>query len=715
MRQVKIILVILFNLCVFSFAHSQTQWEWVHPYPQGLAYFDIFHKNNMLYLSGHNTLIKSNDLGKTWVNHQFNINKGDNYNSVFFLNEQTGWLAGSMILKTTNAGITWTLQDSTELTQYYNYYKNDVVFFDENSGWCMNGLRKTTDGGNTWITTTLNTNSINRILQHMQFFDFNNGLVFSKESGENYIYKTSNAGINWQRYDLHGFMYTIRCVNFINSTTGFFSNHTDTLYKTTNGGINWSAMKMNTNSNFDLLQFINQNTGYAYNYKRDTILKTTNGGLSWIKKIAPGYPNEDINKFYFINENTGFLINGPNLFKTINGIVTWDTISKNDLSYRIEELDFITEKYGWLRAPDLFAYRTANGGRNFNKIWDSFNNPELGQLNDIDVIDSINCYLLTSKTLYKTVNAGLNWNIIYNSPDTTQFKLIKASLNKIIIISNNKIFLSENSGNNWQLNTVPFSNQEIKDLCLINNNVYVVTKNNSSFTSSVYKSSNFGINWQMIYNNSSLKKIEFLNEHTGFLGGDAGLFKTTNAGVNWTNISQQIEIGSNYLGSFKFLNESTGWLTLLYHDYVYKTTNSGNNWQQIFLGLGSYKEVDFINENTGWVCSYLSNNILKTTNAGPIFINNNKEEVPESFVLSQNYPNPFNSETIINFSLPFNSYVTLEIYDITGRKIDVLANGIFAMGSYNLAFNAAKLSSGIYFYRLKHNAGFITKKLLLLK
>lgn len=95
--------------------------------------------------------------------------------------------------------------------------------------------------------------------------------------------------------------------------------------------------------------------------------------------------------------------------------------------------------------------------------------------------------------------------------------------------------------------------------------------------------------------------------------------------------------------------------------------------------------------------------------------------VPKSFQLSQNYPNPFNPSTKINYSLPFDSKVILEIYNLTGKRISQLVNEDQSAGYYSIDFIASNLSSGIYFYRItavgKATGNNLTaiKKMILLK
>jgi hypothetical protein len=85
------------------------------------------------------------------------------------------------------------------------------------------------------------------------------------------------------------------------------------------------------------------------------------------------------------------------------------------------------------------------------------------------------------------------------------------------------------------------------------------------------------------------------------------------------------------------------------------------------------------------------------------------------FVLSQNYPNPFNPSTIIHYQIPANGYVTLLIYDGTGREVKTLVNQYQSKGSYDINFHAVNFASGIYFYQLRTNNFISTKKMLFLK
>jgi hypothetical protein len=88
--------------------------------------------------------------------------------------------------------------------------------------------------------------------------------------------------------------------------------------------------------------------------------------------------------------------------------------------------------------------------------------------------------------------------------------------------------------------------------------------------------------------------------------------------------------------------------------------------------------------------------------------------LPAEFELHQNYPNPFNPSTVINFALPHQSDVQLELFDVVGKKISTLISENLPAGSYSYNWTRpAGMASGIYYYRLKTNDFVATRKMIL--
>ena len=91
------------------------------------------------------------------------------------------------------------------------------------------------------------------------------------------------------------------------------------------------------------------------------------------------------------------------------------------------------------------------------------------------------------------------------------------------------------------------------------------------------------------------------------------------------------------------------------------------------------------------------------------------DELPLEFGLEQAYPNPFNSLTRIGYSLEKTSFTRLSVYDITGRLVDVLVEDEIPNGRHFVTFDAGKLASGIYFYRLETGERKEVKRMVLLR
>ncbi len=87
----------------------------------------------------------------------------------------------------------------------------------------------------------------------------------------------------------------------------------------------------------------------------------------------------------------------------------------------------------------------------------------------------------------------------------------------------------------------------------------------------------------------------------------------------------------------------------------------------------------------------------------------------DDFRLYQNYPNPFNPSTTFRFDLPQRTNVTLQIFDLEGRSIATIINGVMESGPQEVQFDASGLASGIYLYRLQTGTFVDTKKMVLLK
>jgi 1,4-alpha-glucan branching enzyme len=103
------------------------------------------------------------------------------------------------------------------------------------------------------------------------------------------------------------------------------------------------------------------------------------------------------------------------------------------------------------------------------------------------------------------------------------------------------------------------------------------------------------------------------------------------------------------------------------------------------------------------------------TDLGITSVQHAPRNVPDAFALSQNYPNPFNPSTTIKYQVPSASHVTIKIYDVLGKEIATVADGMHSPGYYAAVFDGSGLASGLYFYRITAGIHTEAKRMILVK
>jgi photosystem II stability/assembly factor-like uncharacterized protein len=307
------------------------------------------------------------------------------------------------------------------------------------------------------------------------------------------------------------------------------------------------------------------------------------------------------------------------------------------------------------------------------------------------------CYAVgDGGTFLVSVTNGDTWSLV-PSGTTRNLKAIAISqlsvLNVVAAGEKGTIIRSTNSGINWT--NVSVADTTITFYDISKRGVYYTTGNNFCIVGTggrIYKSTDQGATWQQKPSGTT-NTLRSIYQHT---------------------VDSIVVVGDN--GTIRF------------------STNGGESWySDAFFNAPAtrqYKAVSLVNIDHK-TFSALSDTIWFVSN-DPITLGLNplSSEVPKKFSLSQNYPNPFNPSTNIKFSIPSVGSrhalnTTLKIYDILGREIETLVNEQLKPGTYEVDWNAAGYSSGVYFYKLvvgdaigTNNAtgGFVeTKRMVLIK
>jgi hypothetical protein len=155
------------------------------------------------------------------------------------------------------------------------------------------------------------------------------------------------------------------------------------------------------------------------------------------------------------------------------------------------------------------------------------------------------------------------------------------------------------------------------------------------------------------------------------------------------------------------------------------SSDNGKHWEDINTGFPNFSFNNIVPSSLLIKTLFVSGNYLFAGTNGigvwrrPLSeitgVKVKSDGVPKKYMLEQNYPNPFNPSTTITFSIPSKSFVTLKVFDILGREVVSIVSEEMSAGIYSKQWNAANVSSGIYFYRLQVGTFSDTKKLVLIK
>lgn len=376
----------------------------------------------------------------------------------------------------------------------------------------------------------------------------------------------------------------------------------------------------------------------------------------------------------FLNRYTGWSVgDGGTCLKTTNGGVNWIQMNHPIGTKPLRAVHIVDSNIVYMVGNFRTMIKTTDGGN----IWIiTENGPSEGGRSHFGLyfINKDTGWVNgSSSRISKTTNGGLNFDSTYINAGYTYDMYFKDALTGFVT-SEGQVFKTTNGGSSWYHSLLLGTSRIFWKISFVENTYGWVAGYNGA---GVYRTNNFGENWSLIYDSSKIVGmfgVCFINKDTGFVGGNVNkLFKTTDGGYNWAR----------------------------------ENTPMNNH---------TFESIEFVNDTIGWTCS-TSGQILFTTTGGQTLtgIANQTENIAERFELYQNYPNPFNNQTKIGFEIPKYSEVRIVVYDILGRQRDIILDGIYQGGKYEINYLPNDLSSGIYFYKMEINGEITKTKRLVLK
>lgn len=616
------------------------------------------------------------------------------------------------------------------------------------------GFYKSIDGGNTWVNY-LSLNSVSDFEVHPN----DNSILYAAVWGSG-VFRSNDYGVTWTKLTTGGipstnvgrtditipkfssnYIYVSMAKNDSNTTLG--------VYRSINSGVNWvnvtpSNTFLGSQGWYDNIISVNPVNANIVLAGGIYLWRSSNGGSNWTFVSDQDIHADQHTCVWRPDGSQVWVGHDGGVSTSIDAGVTWTSYENILPITQYVNIDVGVSNTNLIvgGSQDNGISRTTNGGTTWNQV-----RPGDGGGIAIDPTNANNIYItdgvydinsMAFKRL-KSTNTGLDWTFIDNGvdPSTQWYTKIRSDLVAPVYLYHNAggfVYKSTNNGALWtKLNSSSFGfNVENLNVSRYQSPGAVVYAALDSWNTGAMLRVFDGTSWNERsegFENSVRgvkphptnvnKAYAVLN---GFTAGNK-IFRTTNKGVNWINISGNLPnvpmgdvIPHPLSDNLLYVGTEMG---------CYKTTNGGVNWYRWNNGMPEASivtemvAVDSLSTRGKYyiiAATYGRSMFMREVSGDDVIgISALNSNIPSTFTLKQNYPNPFNPVTNINFEIPVNEFVNVTIFDASGREIQTLVNENLSAGIYNYSFSASTLSSGVYFYRIKAGKFIDTRKMMLLK
>lgn len=684
---------------------------------------------------------------------------------------------GGGVFKSTDAGLTWNflgLTNTTSIGRIIVHPTNpDTIFlaavgsyFSPNA---ERGVYKSTNGGITWSKSLFVSDSTGAIdiIMDPTNPDFmfaamwervrrpNSSHLYGPSSG---IYRTTDGGTNWEHLDPSTGLPNSSAQNIgriglamsrsnPNESFALYNDGSDIigLYKTTDYGDSWINVDPDNELSGGTLGFcwyfgqvrvhpINPEILYVLDV---AFMRSTNGGSSWLLSYMT---HVDHHALAFSPDNPDWLIDGNDggINISTNAGQTW-SVPANIPATQFYEigLDENNPERLYGGSQDNGTNRTLDGGLdNWGHIFsgDGF----------YVIVDHTNPNIIYAESqrgnLGKSTNGGLSFlpatnGINTNEPTNWSTPVVMDPNNsQVLYYGTDRIYRTTNGAGIWSsisddlTDGIPGTNLgTITTIAVAPGNSDVIYAGTDD--SHVWVTTNLGVEWTDISDQLPTRwvtrvVVDPIDEtivYVTFSGlkwrdPQPHIFRSTDMGTSWNDISSNLPDAP--VNAFAIDNNHNNYLYAGSEVGMYFSSNTGQSWEVLGEGLPVVTIGDI-------KIHPLSNYLVAGTYGRSMYKINldlvtGVDEIVESsntidFKLEQNYPNPFNPVTNIQFTVGNRQFVSLAVYDVLGNEIATLVREEKDAGIHTVQFDASNLSSGSYLYHVKIGSYSETKKMILLK
>jgi photosystem II stability/assembly factor-like uncharacterized protein len=483
------------------------------------------------------------------------------------------------------------------------------------AGTAAGGVFKSTDSGNNWKLTGLRSVAVRALAVN----PVNPDVVYADAYGV--LQKSSNGGVTWSQSDT-GLPFGVRALvidsfsfNTLYATTG------SGIFKSTDGGNHWSA----ANSGLTELEILAlaidpSNSNILYAGIEDGVFKSTDAGNNW--SHTGFFAEARVLAIDPLNPNTVYTQSA----KTTNGGKSWEFIS---IGPNINTLIIDPLNPNILYAGRPFGegiYKSVNAGDNWTLITSGVTDGDIRAL-AIDFSNTNTIYAGTSggAGILKSANQGVSWNEANQSFSNSDILALAVdTANPNILYSgtmNRGVFKSTNEGNNWSAK--PGTNTSVQALTVDPFNPAIIYS--GTFFGGIYKSTNGGDDWRFsgaglvdfFSGNNWGYNVRFItidstNTNILYAATQAGIYKSTDTGMNWVRSSDGIGSPDTRIVRIDPTNPNNIYAS---SSSIYKSTNAGTSWTRIPTIGGPL--FDFLIDPTNPDTLYAaSGGLFRSTNGG---------------------------------------------------------------------------------------------------
>jgi len=501
----------------------------------------------------------------------------------------------------------------------------------------------------------------------------------------------------------------------------------------------WVAQTSGTTQRFRNIKAVDDNVVWACG-NGGVVARTVDGGTTWQLKTSPnaGSINYGLDALDSLTAWVTGTVGGSvdvSIWKTTDGGITWTSQYNNPTGFGDGVRFFDANNGVYFGDPDPYPsgnwelLTTTDGGTTWNRVPEAnfppadSTNGEFGAATSMDIVGNtvwFGGYSATAGTpnrIWKSTDKGLNWTVSSYTPVSgtsgSNYVAFSDANNGVNLALDGSIALTTDGGATWSVTSgAPSAFRFVANVPLFNGFIGVGS------SGLITGSSDGGATWTPMTSGTtnSLYVVDATVNNAWAAGNTGTILKFAGNPV-------PVELKSfaaTVIGKNVNLNWSTATETNNLGFEVQRKSSSGDFAKIAFIeGHGTTIETQ--------VYSYADKNVesgkysyrLKQVDLNGSFKYSNTVEVdvkvPNKFELSQNYPNPFNPTTTISYEIAKETNVSLKVYDVIGNEIATLVNETKPAGSYQVVFDAANLSNGVYFYKIQAGDFNATKKLILMK